>query len=139
MIRQDLYIEEYDWCVTVFYCVSRRWTREVMEELAAAGCSGDSLRDAWAILVKDDRNTGLTYSSFPLRRSVMVISRTSSPEEFMNSWDHEKGHLVKHVARCFVLDPFGEKVQYLSGRVAQLMFPVAGKFLCGHCRKELGV
>lgn len=57
----------------------------------------------------------------------------------MNSWCHEKGHLVMHVARCFVLDPFGEKVQYLSGRVAQLMFPVAGKFLCGHCRKELGV
>ena len=57
----------------------------------------------------------------------------------MNSWDHEKGHLVKHIARCFVLDPFGEKVQYLSGRVTQLMFPVAGKFLCGHCRKELGV
>lgn len=115
-----------------------------MEEIFArtinAVCAetGVSREDILSGKVKDDRNTGLTYSSFPLRRSIMVISRTSSPEEFMNSWCHEKGHLVMHVARCFVLDPFGEKVQYLSGRVAQLMFPVAGKFLCGHCRKELG-
>ena len=69
--------------------------------------------------------------------AVMVISRTSSPEQFQDSWDHEKGHLVKHIAEAFVLDPFGEKVEYLAGYIGRAMFPVAKRFLCEHCRKEL--
>ena len=36
-------------------------------------------------------NTGLTYSNFEHRRTVMVIAMTTSPEQFQNSWDHEKG------------------------------------------------
>lgn len=67
----------------------------------------------------------------------MVISLTSTPEQFQNSWDHEKGHLCRHISQAFGIDPFGEEAQYLSGYVGQKMFPVAKKFLCEHCRNNL--
>lgn len=82
-------------------------------------------------------NTGLTYSNPRYRESVMVIALTSSPEEFQNSFDHEKGHLVKHISQAFGIDPYGEEEQYLSGDIGQLMFPVAKQFLCEHCRTKL--
>lgn len=56
---------------------------------------------------------------------------------FQNSWDHEKGHLCRHISKAFGIDPYGEEAQYLSGYVGQKMFPVAKKFLCEHCRKGL--
>lgn len=43
----------------------------------------------------------------------------------------------KNAAEAFVLDPFGEKVEYLAGYIGRAMFPVAKRFLCEHCRKEL--
>lgn len=82
-------------------------------------------------------NTGITYSNIRNRETVMVIALTSSPEEFQNSLDHEKGHLCRHISRAFDIDPYGEEAQYLSGYVGQKMFPVAKKFLCEHCRRKL--
>jgi tRNA threonylcarbamoyladenosine biosynthesis protein TsaE len=35
------------------------------------------------------------------------------------------------------MDIFGEEYQYLSGMIGQLMFKVARRFLCEHCRAEL--
>ena len=125
MIRQDFYIEPYDWCA------------EITRLLSHIGCSGGNLRRAYRSLAVSRLDTGLTYSNYPLRRTVMVISRTSSPEQFQDSWDHEKGHLVKHIAEAFVLDPFGEKVEYLAGYIGRAMFPVAKRFLCEHCRKDI--
>lgn len=46
-------------------------------------------------------NTGITYSNIRNRETVMVIALTSSPEEFQNSFDHEKGHLCRHISRAF--------------------------------------
>ena len=66
-----------------------------------------------------------------------IGSLTSTPEEFQNSWDHEKGHLCRHISKAFGIDPYGEEAQYLSGYVGQKMFPVAKKFLCEHCRKGM--
>ena len=34
--------------------------------------------------------------------TVMVIALTSSPGEFQNSWDHEKGHLCRHISQAFM-------------------------------------
>ena len=98
---------------------------------------GDSLKRAYRNLTEGRMNTGLTYSDYRRRETVMVISLTSTPEEFQNSWDHEKGHLCRHISKAFGIDPYGEEAQYLSGYVGQKMFPVAKKFLCEHCRKGL--
>lgn len=137
MIVQDFYIKGYGWHVKVYYAVTTYWADNIMRELQRAGCRGDDLRRAYASLVSGRLNTGITYSNDRRRESVMVIALTSSPEEFQNSFDHEKGHLCRHISEAFGIDPYSEEEQYLSGEIGQKMFPVAKKFLCEHCRKEL--
>lgn len=137
MIVQDFYIKGYDWHVKVYYAVTTYWADNIMRELQSIGCQGNSLRKAYMSLVSGHLNTGITYSNTRRRESVMVIALTSSPEEFQNSFDHEKGHLCRHISEAFGIDPYSEEEQYLSGEIGQRMFPVAKKFLCEHCRKEL--
>lgn len=137
MLIQDFYIRKYKWNVKVFYAVNCYYTARIVNELKKVGCSGDNLERAYNNLRSCNLDTGITYSNFRKRETVMVISLTSSADEFQSSWDHEKGHLVKHIAQCFGLDPYGEDQQYLSGEIGKLMFPFARIFLCEHCRNDL--
>lgn len=137
MIVQDFYIERYDWHVRVFYSVTTYWVWPIIKELRRIGCVGEKLETAYRNLSSGNLNTGLTYSNFERRETVMVIAKTSSPEQFQNSFDHEKGHLCRHISQTFGIDPYGEEEQYLQGYIGQKMFPVAKKFLCECCRGEL--
>ena len=137
MIVQDIILPRYRWRVRVYYAVTTYWAEAIIRELARIGCRGEELRRAYANLTRGGLDTGLTYSNRRAHESVMVIGLTSSAAQFQNSLDHEKGHLVKHMSLAFGLDPYGEEQQYLSGEIGQRMFPVARRFLCPHCRKEL--
>lgn len=137
MIVQDFYIPKYDWIVKVYYAVTTYWTSDILCALHRIGCRGEDFKQAYRNLSSGVLNTGLNYSNFEDRETVMVIALTSSPGEFQNSWDHEKGHLCRHISQVFNIDPYGEEAQYLSGEVGQKMFPIAKNFLCEHCRKNL--
>lgn len=137
MIVQDIILPEYRWRVRVYYAVTAYWTDDIMRDLADIGCHGSELRRAGVSLMRGGLDTGLTYSNRRTHESVMVIGLTSSAAQFQNSLDHEKGHLVKHISLAFGLDPYGEEQQYLSGEIGQRMFPVARRFLCEHCRRDL--
>jgi hypothetical protein len=137
MIVQDFYIPEYDWEVRVYYAVDCYYTGRIMADLRRVGCRRADLMDAFRNMRSCNLNTGITYSNTRDRQTVMVIALTSSPGEFQNSWDHEKGHLCRHISKAFGIDPYGEEAQYLSGEVGQKMFPIAKRFLCEHCRKGL--
>lgn len=139
MIVQDFHIEAYDWRVRVYYAVTTYWTDEIAADLERAGCRGRQLERAWRNLARGGLDTGLTFSNARSRETVMVIALTSSPAEFQNSLDHEKGHLCRHISQAFGIDPYGEEEQYLAGEIGQKMFPIAKRFLCEHCRKELGI
>lgn len=135
MIIQDFYIPQYDWHVRVYYAVTTYWTRKIINDLEAIGCSQSNIERAYANLSRGDLNTGLTYSNNGY--TVMVISLTSTPAQFQNSYDHEKGHLCRHISQAYNINPYSEEEQYLAGYIGQKMFPVAQKFLCEHCREEL--
>ena len=137
MIVQDFYIPKYDWIVKVYYAVTAYWTSDILCALHRIGCRGEDFKQAYRNLSSGVLNTGLTYSNFEDRETVMVIALTSSPGEFQNSWDHEKVHLCRQISQVFNIDPYGEEAQYLSGEVGQKMFPIAKNFLCEHCRKNL--
>lgn len=137
MIVQDFYIPKYDWEVRVYYAVDCYDTGRIIADLRRVGCRGADLMDAFRNMRSCNLNTGITYSNVRDRQTVMVIALTSSPDEFQNSWDHEKGHLCRHISKAFGIDPYGEEAQYLSGEVGLKMFPIAKRFLCEHCRKNL--
>ncbi len=130
MIRQIFRLDKYDWRVKVYYAVSCYYTEEIITELRNIGCRGLDLAKAVRNLSACDLDTGLTYSNHATRQTVMVIGMTSSPEEFQDSFDHEKGHLRRHIEKAFGIDPFSEEDAYLSGDIGKKMFPVARRFLC---------
>lgn len=137
MIRQRFTLERYGWDVFVYYAVDSYYVDEIIDKMYSIGCEGKKLHTAYENMSFGRMNTGITYSNFRNRQTVMVIALTSSPDEFQNSFDHEKGHLCRHISKAFGIDPYGEEAQYLSGEVGQKMFPVARRFLCEHCRRGL--
>ena len=137
MITQGIYIPEYDWHVRIYYAVTTYWADRIASDMFRTGCLGSRLDRAYSSLTKGDLNTGITYSNFYRKETVMVISLTSTPAEFLNSWEHEKKHLARHIEQAYGIDPYSEEAAYLEGEIAQKMFPVAKRFICEHCRKNL--
>lgn len=119
----------------VFYAVDTYYMEEILDELENIGCKyTDEIEED---LTQNQYNNGLTYSNMIRRVSVVVIGLTETPEDFQNTYDHEKGHLAMHIAEKDHIDVFGEEFQYLSGKIGELMFPVAKQFMCEHCRIKL--
>ena len=135
MIRQDVYLERWDWYVIVYYAVDTYYMDEILEELEMIGCTyADEIEED---LTQHPYNNGLTYSNMRRRVSIVVIGLTETPDEFQNTYDHEKGHLAMHIAEEDRMDVFGEEFQYLVGEIGKQTFPIAKRFMCEHCRKDL--
>lgn len=135
MIRQDFYLKDWDWYVMVFYAVDTYYMDEILDELENIGCTyADEIEED---LTVNPFNNGLTYSNIKARVSLVVIGLTETPDEFQNTYDHEKGHLAMHIAETDNIDVFGEEFQYLTGEIGKQTFSVARRFMCEHCRKDL--
>jgi len=81
-------------------------------------------------------NKGLCYSNFKKRKSVVVITETSNPNQFVNSALHEIRHLERHIEYRCGIDPYSEEAAYLAGSIGELMFPKAKWFVCNCYRKN---
>ena len=136
MIRQKIYIDKYDWTAYVYYAVDQYYTDEITDLLCEIGCHGDNLLDAAQNLSESKLDSGLTYSNFAMRETVMVIALTSSAKEFAKSWRHEMGHMACHIAQAYGVDPYGEELQYIGDAIVEEMWKVAKNFLCECCRKK---
>ena len=108
---------------------------EILDELYDMGCS--HVDEIEQDLTVNPYNNGLTFSNTKDRNSLIIIGLTETPDEFQNTYDHEKGHLAMHIAEEDNIDVFGEEFQYLVGEIGKQTFRVARKFLCEHCRREL--
>lgn len=139
MIVQNIYLEDWDWHVTVYYAVDAYYTDEIIQEMKFMGCKKGELKRAENLLKKGSYNIGLTYSNFKEQCSIVVIGLTSTPEEFQNTFDHEKGHLSMHIGKALNIDIFGEEFQYLTGEIGLKMFKIAKRFMCEHCRKSFNI
>ena len=67
---------------------------------------------------------------------MMAVLEEIKSEVTANTYDHEKGHLVRHISQHLGLEPYGEQEQYIAGYISQQMFSVAKSFLCEHCRQN---
>ena len=135
MIRQDVYLNKWDWYVIIYYAVDTYYMDDILDELENIGCAyADEIEED---LTQQPYNNGLTYSNLRKRVSLIVIGLTETPDEFQNTYDHEKGHLAMHIAEEDQMDVFGEEFQYLVGEIGKQTFPIARRFMCEHCRKDL--
>ena len=132
MVHRRIRIREYGWVVDIFYAVTCYWTGRIMRELEAIDCPEYILEMSYRNLKSCKMDTGLTYSNYLTRETVMVIGLTSSSSEFLNSFDHERKHLEAHIAEACGIDPWGEEIAYLSGNIAQMLAKDVEMFVC-HC------
>lgn len=130
------YLEAYDWEVVMMFDAGSRHAVRVAEALEDIGAAEQSVRRAEEMISEGRRDIGMTYSNINRRQSVMVIGKTSSAAEFANTYYHEIGHLVRHIAEACEMDPRGEEEQYLAGAVCEKSFPLAEGFMCSCCRGE---
>lgn len=137
MIRQKITLPDYDnWTIYAYYATTRYAVDEIMERLWEIGMDANNARQAFDNLSRGNLNTGLCYSNYSMRKSVLVIALTSSPAEFINSWHHELEHLESHIGKVFNLDPTGEDIAYLSGELAMEMYPRIKHLICDCCRQK---
>lgn len=130
MRLRRLYIEKYDWEVTVFYAVTCYHVDRIMQAMLPLDPSEDILQRIHSNLTKCSMDTGFTYSSKNLCSTVMVIGLHSSPAQFLNSLEHEMRHLVDDIAGHFELDMGGEEVAYLTGDINEQIIRDVQHFIC---------
>lgn len=130
MITHEVTLGKWDWTIVAFYDTTANDAGEVLKILERLGCRGRYLSNARRNLLMGLPNTGLTYTSEDYRTSVMVIGRSTSPAEFANTFDHEKGHVSEHIAEILGIDHMSEEMEYLRGAIAERLYPIAIRFLC---------
>lgn len=135
MIVQEIHLGNYGWSATIYYAEAKCLCEEVLAELREIGAEEGDLADIGGLLQRCDRNTGFTYST-PRGKSVVYIAPTDDASQFMDTYDHEKGHLAKHIALYRNINPWGEEYEYLAGEIGRQTFPAAKRFLCDGCRKK---
>jgi hypothetical protein len=136
MIRQRIYIEEYDIVVYCYYALTCYYTEEILNKLYQVGANDNVIMRAQDNLDKCSLDTGLSFYSPLSKMGVLVVARTSSAEEFYNSLTHELWHLTSYISKAEGINPFGEKAAYLMGGLARDVFPKVEHLLCNCCRKK---
>lgn len=136
MKEQYFVYDRYGWCVTVFYEVSCEDEECVMAELADIGCVGNDLHKARKNIDSCRPNQGVTFANMNTRDMVVVISKTTSAKEFLNTLVHELHHMAEFIAICDGVPLSGEEISYIAGDLAMLMYEPASHLLCESCRRK---
>lgn len=130
MIRDSFLLKHYDWVCCIYYVVTKPNSDEILGHLQKLGCSGENLMNAYKSLKSGKLDTGITYSNAFSRKSIVVISATSSALEFLLSLTHELGHLSCHIAQCYGIDLGGEEVRYINDELIALSWGVSRQLIC---------
>ena len=137
MIVQDIYLEDYGWSVRVYYAVNEYYISNILVDLIDIDCDKEAYFNIKRLMEMRKNNIGFTYTNIEERASLVLIGITDSADEFQDTYDHEKGHLVMHISRALGIDPYSEEYQYLAGEVGKRMFKKAKKLLCDTCRRHI--
>ena len=129
MIHYEIYFDKYDWSIEVFIVLSHPQIDRILRSVKSAGCS-EKVLDLAENNLHEEFNSGFTYSNTEFRKSIMVVNKSSSMVEFINTYNHEKNHVEMHICEELGIDPYSEEAAYLSGDMAQQLFlPAVCNFL----------
>lgn len=134
MIRQRLHIDRYYWNVTAYYAVTGYHFNEIVSNLKRIGCDGEYIKTACANLKANKLNSGLTYSNYGLRETVLVVALASSAKDFHRAIMHEVRHLQSHIATAYNIDEKSEEVCYLLDDIVGEIHSVVAPLICECCR-----
>lgn len=131
MIRDEIIIERYDWRVYVYMAASKDDAPEILRKLESIGIDGQQYMRAERHLQKAFRdNTGMTYSNLDTRTTVMVIGRSTTEKEMVNTFSHELRHLSDDLAEACGIPHHGEEIAYLTGDIACVLAGSLLRIVC---------
>ena len=104
----------YDWEVTVLYECTCDDIDFIIDTLQDINCPNKYIKEALHNLQTCNLNIGLTYSNTQLQSSVIVVNKTSSFSQLINTIAHEYYHLICHISKVLEIED-EEELAYLNG------------------------
>lgn len=117
MIHYNIYFKPYDWEIEVYVILKNCCIGAIMDSLK--NCPQSEIQQAF-MNITTRINSGF-IKTFD-RRSIIVINKPTTIEEFVNVYNHEKNHLEMHICEEFKIDPHSEEAAELSGMLAKSLF-----------------
>lgn len=137
MIRQRITLPKYGgWVIDCYYATTQYAVDEIMEQLWQLEVDAANARRAFDNLTSGEVDTGLCYSNFRKRSTVLVVALASSAAEFLNSLTHEAAHACVHIASAMGVDHRSEDFAYMVGELCREMYPRVKDLLCDCCRNR---
>ena len=121
MMHFEVYLDKIDWSIECYVTTDTLQINKIMCRLRQLECSDQIMVRAYTIL-EDQENSGFAYSNPKMRKSLMIINMSTSMDEFINNYNHEKNHIEMHICDTLNIDPFSEEASDLSGYIAQSFY-----------------
>ena len=117
MIHYNIYFKPYDWEVEVYVILKDCYINMIIDSLR--DCPQTEIQQAFINLTtRIDSGFIRTFN----KKSIIVINKPTTLEEFVNIYNHEKNHLEMHICEEFNIDPHSEEAAVLSGNLAKCLF-----------------
>ena len=124
MIKDIFY--EYDWKITVLYETTCNNIDYIIETLEDIQCPKYYINRALDNLEECKLNSGLTYSNSKLKSSVIIITKTSSFAQLINTISHEYFHLICHISQILNIKD-EEELANLNGNLNMRSYKIVEK------------
>lgn len=106
----------YDWKILILYDCICEDTDYIIETLKGIKCPNKFIKEAIDNLDTCNLNIGLTYSNISLKSSIIVVSKTSTEGQLINTIAHEYFHLINHLSKGLNIDD-EEELANLNGHL----------------------
>lgn len=114
MIQDEFKI--LDWNIIILYECTCDDIDFIIETLKQTHCPNKFIKEAINNLETCDLNIGLTYSNISLKSSVIIVNKTSSFSQLINTISHEYFHLICHLSKALDITD-EEELAYLNGNL----------------------
>jgi len=106
----------YNWRITILYETTCDDIDFIIKTLMDIKCPIKYINKALDNLQECKLNSGLTYSNTRLKSSVIIINKTSSFSQLINTIAHEYFHLICHISDVLEIKD-EEKLANLNGNL----------------------
>ena len=118
----------YNWKLTILYQCTCDDIDFIIEILKDIHCPKQYILQALDNLEECKLNSGLTYSNLTLKNSVIIINKTSSPEQFINTVSHEYYHFIQHFSTALHITD-EEELATLNGNLNMRSYKILEKLI----------
>ena len=129
MGRYAMIIDKFSilkWNVTILYETTCDDINFIIKTLKGINCPEYYIQKALDNLEECKLNSGLTYSNLRLQSSVIIINKTSSFSQLINTISHEYYHLICHISKILEIED-EEELANLNGNLNMRSYKIIMK------------